>query len=36
MDRHPEWQQFCSEVIHLFQEITEKALKNEKCAGVRG
>jgi hypothetical protein len=35
MDRHPEWQQFCSEVIHLFREITEKALKNEKCAGVR-
>jgi len=30
IDRHPEWHQFCSEVIHLYSEITEQALNNEK------
>jgi hypothetical protein len=30
IDRHPEWHQFCSEVIHLYEEITEKALDNER------
>ncbi len=30
IDRHPEWQKFCSEVIHLYEQITEKALDNEK------
>jgi hypothetical protein len=30
IDRHPEWQQFCSEVIHLYEEIAEKALDNER------
>jgi hypothetical protein len=30
IDRHPEWHQFCSEVIHLYEEIAEKALDNEK------
>ena len=30
IDRHPEWQKFCAEVIHLYEEITEKALNNEK------
>jgi hypothetical protein len=29
-DRHPEWHKFCSEVIHLYEEIIEKALNNEK------
>ena len=29
MDRHPEWHRFCSEVIHLYKEIMEKAVKNE-------
>jgi len=29
IDRHPEWHKFCSEVIHLYEEIIEKALKNE-------
>jgi hypothetical protein len=30
MDRHPEWQEFCAYVVHLYEEITEKALKNEE------
>lgn len=30
IDRHPKWQKFCSEVIHLYEEITEKALDNER------
>ena len=30
MDRHPEWQSFCSYVVHLYEMITEKALDNEK------
>ena len=29
IDRHPEWQEFCAEVIHLYEEIAEKALDNE-------
>ena len=30
IDRHPEWQKFCAEVIHFYEEIAEKALENEK------
>ena len=30
IDRHPEWHKFCSEVIHLYEEIAVKALDNEK------
>ena len=30
IDRHPEWQAFCSYVVHLYETITEKALENEK------
>jgi hypothetical protein len=30
MDRHPDWQAFCAYVVHLYEEITEKALKNEE------
>ena len=30
IDRHPEWHRFCAEVIHLFEEVTEKALENEE------
>ena len=30
IDRHPEWHRFCSYVVHLYEEITEKALENEK------
>jgi len=28
--RHPEWQEFCAEVIHFYEEIAEKALENKK------
>jgi hypothetical protein len=30
MDRHPDWQEFCAYVVHLYEEITEKALRNEE------
>ena len=30
IDRHPEWQTFCANVVHLYETITEKALENEK------
>jgi hypothetical protein len=30
MDRHPEWQRFCANVVHLYEQITERALDNEK------
>jgi hypothetical protein len=30
MDRHPEWQSFCAYVVHLYEEITEMALRNEE------
>jgi len=30
IDRHPEWQAFCANVVHLYETITEKALDNEK------
>jgi hypothetical protein len=30
IDRHPEWQSFCANVVHLYETITEKALNNEK------
>ena len=30
IDRHPEWQSFCSYVVHLYETITERALQNEK------
>jgi hypothetical protein len=30
MDRHPEYQNFCAYVVHLYEEITEKALRNEE------
>jgi hypothetical protein len=30
IDKHPEWQKFCAEVVHLYEEITEKALLNEQ------
>lgn len=30
VDRHPEWRDFCAYVIHLYEEITEQALKNEQ------
>jgi len=30
IDRHPEWKEFCANVVHLYETITEKALDNEK------
>ena len=30
IDRHPEWHHFCAMVIHLYEEVAEKALENEK------
>lgn len=30
IDRHPEHQQFVAKIMHLYKEITEKALANEK------
>ena len=30
IDRRPEWHQFCAEVIHLYEEVVEKALEKEK------
>jgi len=30
IDRHPDWQTFCANVVHLYETITEKALDNEK------
>jgi hypothetical protein len=30
IDRHPEWHEFCAMVIHLYEEVAEKALENEK------
>ena len=29
IDRHPEWQVFCANVVRLYETITEKALDNE-------
>ena len=30
IDKHPEWQKFCAAVVHLYEQITEKALQNEQ------
>ena len=30
IDKHPEGQKFCAEVVHLYEEITERALLNEQ------
>jgi len=30
VDRHPEWQELVTRVIHLYKEITDKALNNEQ------
>ena len=30
IDRHPDWQAFCANVVHLYEHITERALDNEK------
>jgi hypothetical protein len=33
VDRHPEYQELVARAAHLYREITEKALENEKNAG---
>lgn len=30
IDKHPEWHKFCARIIHLYEEVAEKALENEK------
>jgi hypothetical protein len=30
LQRHPEWQSLAAKMIHLYKEITDKALENEK------
>lgn len=30
VERHPEYQQLVARIIHLYKEITDKALENEK------
>jgi len=32
--KHPEWQSLMARAIELYKEITDKALANEKAAGV--
>lgn len=32
LDTHPEWQDLAGRMTHLYKEITEKALENEKQA----
>ncbi len=31
-DRHPEYQDLMTKVVHLYREITEQALKNEQVS----
>ena len=31
IDRHPEWQDLIAKLFHLYKEITDKALENEKA-----
>ena len=33
LDRHPEYESLVSRAIHLYKEITDKALENEQAAG---
>jgi len=35
LDRHPEWQSLAAQVIHLYKEITDKALENENASNQR-
>lgn len=36
VDRHPEYQDIYSRALELYKEITDKALENEKGAGMPG
>ena len=33
LDRHPEYETLVSRAIHLYKEITDKALENEQAVG---
>jgi hypothetical protein len=33
LDKHPEYQPLAAQIIHLYHEITTKALENEKAQG---
>jgi hypothetical protein len=35
LDRHPEWQPLAAKLMHLYKEITEKGLENEKATNQR-
>ncbi len=35
VDEHPEYQDLYARAVHLYKEITEKALENEKAASGR-
>lgn len=30
LDSHPEWQELAGRMVHLYKEITDKALENQK------
>ena len=33
LEHHPEWQSLAAKMIHLYKEITDQALENEKVKG---
>lgn len=33
IDRHPEWQSIAANMVHLYKEITAKAIENENAKG---
>ncbi len=35
VDKHPEYQDLYARAVHLYKEITERALQNEKAASGR-
>jgi len=35
LDRHPEWQSLAAQMMHLYKEITDKALENENASNQR-
>jgi hypothetical protein len=36
VDRHPEYQQIYAQAVHIYKEITDQALANEKAASASG
>lgn len=35
LDRHPEYQGLAAQAIHLYKQITDRAMENEKAGGAR-